>query len=103
MVDPHPPEYYFEVWPIFADPNNPYNDCCTPICEVTVVLSAEDWAYPTAERPNSWEQIDPGKWVEAEIWIHFNECLPQGTIFEYWMELEYWNWNEVYYGSPPPI
>lgn len=94
------PHYKFEVWPIFTDGS--YNpDCCAPICTVEVVLTAEVWEYPTAERPNSWMQIDPGKWVSAEIWIHFDELLPQGTIFTFNLELEYWNWNEVFYDTPP--
>jgi hypothetical protein len=79
-----------------------YDYACTDfdppiVAEVWVSLSAStcvDW--PT----NSWYQVDPGCEAYADIRVHFDECLPQNTIFRFGFMLEYWNWNEV--EVPPP-
>ena len=66
------------------------------IAEVLVILSADDRGglWPDAP-PNSWEQIDPNFRVYADIYVHFNECLPQNTVFKFGLRLEFINWNEV--------
>ena len=63
-----------------------------PVCEVKVTLTAEDCEYWPG---NSWEQIDPGCEVWAELEIHFNEALPQDTEYAFKFVLWYVNWNEA--------
>lgn len=67
-----------------------------PVCEVWVTLTADDCnPYGEYAPPNSWEQIDPGCSVYAEIEIHFNEALPQDTEYAFEFLLYYVNWNEA--------
>ena len=66
-----------------------------PVCEAEVWLWAEDCnQYPDAD-PNSWEQIDPGCSVYATVNIHFNEALPEDTVYEFALLIYYVNWNEA--------
>jgi hypothetical protein len=75
---------------------DPTNDMIWPVCEMTIDLWAdvatEDWS---SVAPNSWAQIDPGYSVYARISIHFNEELPQNTMYEFYFRMFYVNWNEV--------
>ena len=86
------PDGYVEFYVYDTDPDT----WDYPICEVSVQLTAdtafEEWSD---QYPNSWEQIDPGYSVYAEITIHFNESLPQDHEYEFYFRLFYVNWNEV--------
>jgi hypothetical protein len=41
------------------------------------------------------EQIDPGDVVYIDFKLHFDEGLPQGSHFDFSVELIYYNWNEA--------
>ena len=67
-----------------------------PICEVSIQLRADLATEPWSDDyPNSWDQIDPGYSVYADITIHFNESLPEDYEYYFYFRLFYVNWNEV--------
>jgi hypothetical protein len=79
------------------------DDFCPPVAmDIFVKFGADPRPAPTVtpawpdQVGNSFLQIDPGLNAWFDVIVHFDECLPQSTLFEFEVKMIYWNWNEVY-------
>jgi len=70
------------------------------------VIPEEEWTPIDADNNGAYdlefyminslgEQVDPGKEVETSLIIHVMEGAEPRTTYEFTIEFDFWNWNEV--------
>ena len=62
--------------------------------QIGVNFGASSHQYDGAD-PNSIFQIDDGQSAWMDYYIHFDEGIPEDSEFYFWVDFEYWNWNEA--------
>jgi hypothetical protein len=93
-----PGDYCFMLLSDTIPPRSALNDPTDPwmAMEFDVTIIPDVTAEPLdPNHPNDLFQIDPQMGVTLLVHVHFGECLPQNARFWWFVEMEYWNWNEV--------